>query len=109
MLDFFVQNAWAQDAPSSGGGFLGLLPLLLIFVVFYLFLIRPQMKQAREHKQMVDALQKGDEVVTSGGLVGRITRIGDSFIRIEIASGVEVNVQKHAVSATLPKGTIKTI
>lgn len=109
MLEFFVENAWAQDAPPSGGGFMGLLPLLLIFVVFYLFLIRPQMKQAKEHKQMVDALQKGDEVVTNGGLVGKITRIGDSFIQVEIASGVEVNVQKHAVSATLPKGTIKTI
>lgn len=109
MLDFFIENAWAQDAPPAGGGLMGLLPLLLIFVVFYFFLIRPQMKQAKEHKQMVEALAKGDEVVTSGGLVGRITAIGENFIQVEIAQGIEVKVQKHSVSATLPKGTMKTL
>ncbi len=109
MLEFFINNAWAQDAPPAGSGLMGLLPLILIFVVFYLFLIRPQMKQAKEHKQMVEALSKGDEVVTNGGIVGKITRIGDSFIQIEIAPEIEVKVQKHAVSATLPKGTIKTL
>jgi len=108
MLEFFVNNAWAQDAPPAGGGLMGLLPLILIFVVFYLFLIRPQMKQAKEHKQMVEALSKGDEIVTSGGLAGKITKIGDTFIHVEIANDVEVKVQKHAVSATLPKGTIKS-
>lgn len=109
MLDFFIQNAWAQEAPPVGGGIMSLLPLLLIFVIFYFFLIRPQMKQAREHKQMVEALSKGDEVVTAGGIVGRITSVGESFIEVEIASGIEVKVQKHSVSATLPKGTMKTI
>ncbi len=109
MLDFFIENAWAQDAPQSGGGLMSLLPLLLIFAVFYFFLIRPQMKQAREHKQMVDALAKGDEVVISGGLAGKISKIGDNFISVEIAPEVEVKVQKHAVTALLPKGTLKTL
>lgn len=109
MLEFFIQNAWAEEAPSQGGGIMGLLPLLLIFVVFYFFLIRPQMKQAKEHKQMVEALTKGDEVVTTGGLLGKINKVGDNFIILEIAKDIEVKVQKHAVSATMPKGTIKTL
>jgi preprotein translocase subunit YajC len=109
MPEFFIQNAWAQDAPPSGGGLMSLLPLILIFVVFYFFLIRPQMKQAREHKQMVEALAKGDEVVTSGGLLGRITKIGDTFIHVEIAPNIEVKIQKHSVTAVMPKGTIKTL
>ena len=88
---------------------MGLLPLVLIFAVFYFFLIRPQMKQAREHKQMVEALAKGDEVVTGGGLLGKITRIGDNFIIVEIAPNIEVKVQKHSVTAILPKGTLKTL
>jgi len=109
MLEFFIQNAWAVEAPSQGGGIMGLLPLLLIFVVFYFFLIRPQMKQAKEHKQMVEALTKGDEVVTTGGLLGKINKVGDNFIILEIAKDIEVKVQKHAVSATMPKGTVKTL
>ena len=109
MLEFFIQNAWAQDAPPAGSGFMSLLPLILIFVVFYFFLIRPQMKQAKEHKQMVEALAKGDEVVTSGGMLGKITKIGDSFIHVEIAPNIEVKVQKHSVTAILPKGTLKTL
>jgi preprotein translocase subunit YajC len=109
MLDFFIQNAWAQEAPPAGSGFMSLLPLILIFVVFYFFLIRPQMKQAREHKQMVEALAKGDEVVTSGGMLGKITKLGDTFIHVEIAPNVEVRIQKHSVSAVMPKGTIKTL
>jgi len=109
MTEFFMQSAWAQENTGGGGGLMGLLPLVLIFAVFYFFLIRPQMKQAREHKLMVEALAKGDEVVTSGGLLGRITRIGDNFIMVEIAPDIEVKVQKHAVSATLPKGTLKSL
>jgi preprotein translocase subunit YajC len=109
MPEFFIQNAWAQDASPPGGGLMSLLPLILIFVVFYFFLIRPQMKQAREHKQMVEALAKGDEVVTSGGLLGRITKIGDTFIHMEIAPNTEVKIQKHSVTAVMPKGTIKTL
>ena len=108
MLEFLISNAWAQGAPQAGGNsIMGLLPLILIFVVFYFFLIRPQMKQAKEHKQMVEALGKGDEIVTSGGLLGKITRVGDTFISVEIAPEIEVRIQKHSVSAVLPKGTIK--
>jgi len=84
------------------------LPLFIIFAVFYFFLIRPQMKQAKEHKQMVESLNKGDEVVTNGGMLGKINKVGDNFIILEIAKGVEVKVQKQAISATMPKGTIKT-
>ena len=109
MLEFLIQNAWAQDAPQQGGGGSLLIMMVIFFVIMYFMIIRPQMKQAREHKQMVDALAKGDEVVTNGGLVGKITKIGDSFILLEIASSVEVKIQKHSVSATLPKGTIKTL
>lgn len=107
MFEFFIENAWAQQAPPQQSGFLGLLPLILIFVIFYFFLIRPQMKQAKEHRQMVESLAKGDEVVTNGGLLGRITNVGDNFINLEIAKGLEVKIQKNAVSATMPKGTLK--
>ena len=109
MLEFFIQNAWAQEGPQQGGGSSLLIMMVIFFLIMYFMIIRPQMKQAKEHKQMVDALTKGDEVVTNGGLIGKITKIGDNFIQIEVASGVEVSIQKHAVSATLPKGTIKTI
>ena len=109
LMEFFIRNAWAEGTAPGGGGLMGLLPLVLIFAVFYFFLIRPQMKQAREHKQMVETLAKGDEVVTGGGLLGRITRIGDNFIVMEVAPNIEVKVQKHAVSTILPKGTLKTL
>lgn len=108
-MDFFISSAVAQDGAAGGGGFMGLLPLLLIFAVFYFFLIRPQMKQAREHRQMVEALAKGDEVVTSGGMMGKITKLGDDHILLEIAANIEVRVQKHAVTAVLPKGTLKSL
>lgn len=108
-MEFFMRSAWAQDQATGSGGLTSLLPLVLIFAVFYFFLIRPQMKQAREHRQMVEALAKGDEIVTGGGLLGRITRLGDNFITVEIAPDIEVKVQKHSVSAVLPKGTLKTL
>ncbi len=109
MSDFFINNAWAQGAPPAGGGVGSLFMFGMLFVVFYFFLIRPQMKQAKEHKQMVGSLTKGDEVVTNGGMLGRINKVGDNFIVLEIAKDVEVKVQKHAVSATMPKGTSKTL
>lgn len=108
MLEFFIQNAWAQDAAQQAGGSSFLIMIVIFFVIMYFMIIRPQMKQAKEHKQMVDSLTKGDEIVTNGGLAGKITKIGDSFIQIEVAPEVEVKVQKHAVSATLPKGTLKS-
>ncbi len=108
-MDFLIPNAWAAGAPAQGNALAEMLPLLILFVVFYLFLIRPQMKKAKEQRQMVDALQKGDEVVTSGGLLGRITQIGDNFLVLEVSKGIELKVQRQAVSQVLPKGTLKTL
>ena len=88
---------------------LSFLPIILMFVVLYLFMIRPQMKRAKETKQMIDALQKGDEVITAGGLVGKITKISDAYLSLEIAPNTEINVQRAAVQMLLPKGTIKSI
>ena len=84
-----------------------MLPLVLMFVVLYFVMIRPQMKRQKEHKTMIEALAKGDEVVTSGGLAGRITKLGESFLGVEIANGVEIQVQRAAVVQVLPKGTVK--
>ncbi|MCI0400037.1 MAG: preprotein translocase subunit YajC [Gammaproteobacteria bacterium] len=105
-----IADAWAQGASApSGLGWVEFIPLILLFVVFYYLLIRPQMKRAKEHKQMVEALNKGDEVVTNGGLLGCILDVGDHFIVLEVAKGIEVKVQKSAVAATVPKGTTKTL
>ena len=84
------------------------LPLIIIFVIFYFLLIRPQMKRAKEHKKLVADLGNGDEVVTNGGLLGRITNVGESFITVELADNVQIKVQRHAVSNVMPKGTIKS-
>lgn len=109
MMEFFINNAWAQETPPPGGGLFSLLPLIVLFAVFYFFLIRPQMKQAKEHRQLVEGLNKGDEVITNGGMLGRIKQIGDNFIVLEIASDTEVKVQRQSVSAIMPKGTLKTL
>lgn len=108
-MEFFLTTAWAQDAGAagSGGAWMQLLPLVLIFVVFYFLLIRPQTKRAKEHREMVGKLQAGDEVVTNGGMLGRIAEIGDNFMTLEIADGVSIKVQKTQVSQLMPKGTIK--
>jgi preprotein translocase subunit YajC len=104
-----ISNAYAQAAGGGEQGFLGLLPIVLMFVLLYFLMIRPQMKRAKDHKQMVEALQKGDEVITSGGVVGRISRLSDGYVILEIAPSTEINVQRTAVQTLLPKGTIKTI
>jgi len=105
-----ISPAWAQAAGApAGGGMESFILIGLMFVVLYFLMIRPQMKKAKEHKTMIDALQKGDEVVTAGGVVGRVTRIGDNYVTIEIAERVEVQVQRPAVQLVLPKGTIKNI
>jgi preprotein translocase subunit YajC len=108
-----ISTAFAQGFGGFGGsgdaGWTGLLPIVLMFVLLYFMLIRPQMKRAKEHKNMTEALQKNDEVVTSGGVLGKITKVGEAYITLEIASGIEVNVQKGAVQTLLPKGTIKSI
>jgi len=112
-MSFFISDAFAEGAEVAGAasqdsGLLGMLPLLLIFVLFYFMLIRPQAKRSKEHKNMVAALDKGDEVVTNGGLLGRVTDVGDSFLSVKIAEGVEVKVQRQSVSALVPKGTMKS-
>jgi preprotein translocase subunit YajC len=104
-----ISPAFAQSAPSGDTGYIGLLPIVLMFVLLYFLMIRPQMKRAKETKQMVEALQKGDEVITAGGVLGRITRISDAYISLEIAPNIEINVQKAAVQLLLPKGTLKSI
>ncbi|MGH6886641.1 MAG: preprotein translocase subunit YajC [Geminicoccales bacterium] len=104
-----ISNAYAQAAGGGESGFLGLLPIVLMFVLLYFLMIRPQMKRAKEHKQMVEALQKGDEVITAGGVVGRISRMGDAYVTVEIAPNTEISVQRTAVQTLLPKGTMKTL
>jgi preprotein translocase subunit YajC len=86
---------------------MSMLPLLLMFVVLYFVMIRPQMKKQKEHKAMIDALAKGDEIITAGGFLGKVSKLGDSFLSVELASGVEVQMQRSAVVQVLPKGTIK--
>jgi preprotein translocase subunit YajC len=110
----FISSAFAQTAPAAapeGGGmqssFMSLLPLVLMFVVLYFVMIRPQMKKQKEHRSMIDALAKGDEVATAGGLMGKVTKLGDTYLGVEVAPGVEVQVQRTAVVQVLPKGSIK--
>lgn len=107
-MNFFIQNAWANEAAPADAGLFNLIMLVVLFVVFYFLLIRPQTKRAKEHKQMVDSLQKGDEVVTNGGLLGKITELGDNFIALDVGNS-EVKVQRQAVAAVMPKGTMKTL
>jgi preprotein translocase subunit YajC len=104
-----ISPAFAQAAPSGDPGYIGLLPIVLMFVLLYFLMIRPQMKRAKETKQMIEALQKGDEVITAGGVVGRITRLGEAYLSLEIAPNIEISVQKAAVQVLLPKGTIKSL
>lgn len=106
-----ISTAHAQTAAGSDptGGFMQLLPIILMFVVLYFLMIRPQMKRAKEHKALVEALAKGDEVVTGGGIAGRITKVGETFIAVEVADTVEIQVQKQAVTMVLPKGTLRSL
>lgn len=90
-----------------GGGIGSMLPLVLMFVVLYFVMIRPQMKRQKEHKAMIDALAKGDDVVIAGGLLGRVAKMGESYLHVEVANGVEIQVQRSAVVQVLPKGTYK--
>jgi len=109
-MNFLISEAWA-DAPAGAAGQGGLSSLLLMggmLVVFYFVLIRPQQKRAKEHKTMLSALAKGDEVVTSGGALGRVTDLNDNYVTVEISEGVNMKVQRQAVQSVLPKGTIKS-
>lgn len=109
----FISSAFAQTAPAAAAGsdlsssFMSMLPLLLMFVVLYFVMIRPQMRRQKEHKSMLEALAKGDEVATGGGLLGRISKLGDTYVGVEVAPGVEVQVQRSAIVQVLPKGTLK--
>ena len=105
----FISNAYAQAAGGAQDQLLGFLPIILMFAVLYFLMIRPQMKRAKEQKSMIDALAKGDEVVSAGGIVGRITKVGETYITLEVSQGVEMQVQKSAIQMLLPKGTIKAI
>jgi len=108
-MEWLIASAHAQAAGGAQpNALLQMLPLALIFVVFYFLLIRPQQKRAKEHKAMVSALAAGDEVVIAGGVLGRIAEIRDQFLVVEIADGVQVKVQRHTVTSVLPKGTLKS-
>jgi preprotein translocase subunit YajC len=109
----FISSAFAQTAPAAAAGgdmqstLMSMLPLLLMFGVLYFVMIRPQMKKQKEHRAMIDALAKGDEIVTAGGLLGKVSKMDEAFIGVELASGVEVQMQRSAVVQVLPKGSIK--
>ena len=111
----FISSAYVQSAPAALGGsdlsssLTSMLPLLLMFAVLYFVMIRPQMKRQKEHKTMIDALGKGDEVSTAGGFVGRITLLEDNYVRLEISKGVEIQLQRSAISQVMPKGTLKSV
>ncbi|HQU47578.1 MAG TPA: preprotein translocase subunit YajC [Casimicrobiaceae bacterium] len=106
-----ISPAYAQAAASGGSESLlaTMLPMVAIFAIFYFLMIRPQQKKQKEHRAMIDALEKGNEVVTAGGIVGRVSKVEDQYVGVEIASGVEIRVQRHAISQLLPKGTLKSL
>ena len=108
-----ISNAFAQAAPAAAqdpmSSITGMLPLIFMFVVLYFLMIRPQMKRAKEHKALLEGLQKNDEVLTQGGIVGKVVSISDSYVTVEVAANTQIIVQKQAIGAVLPKGTIKSI
>ena len=105
-----ISNAFAQStAAGDAGGLMSFIPLILMFVVLYFIMIRPQMKRQKEMKAMLEALAAGDEVITVGGILGKVTAVKDQYITVEIVAGTEVQMQKNAVTSVLPKGTIKSI
>lgn len=107
-MSFFISDAVAQAAPAPQGfDIASLLPLIILFVIFYFLLIRPQQKKAKEHKKLIGSLSKGDEIVTQGGILGKVTAVSEGYLTCKIADNVEVKLQSHAVAMVLPKGTIK--
>lgn len=109
----FISNAYAQGAGGVESQLFSFLPIILMFVVLYFLMIRPQMKRAKDHKTMLGALQRGDEVITAGGMVGKVTKVGDGYVTMEVGSqgdkAIEMQFQKGSVQTLLPKGTIKAI
>ncbi|MGH8109258.1 MAG: preprotein translocase subunit YajC [Arenimonas sp.] len=109
LLDFFISPAAAQSAAAPAGGGFGMLIMIgVTFVVMWFLMIRPQMKRQKEHRELISKLSKGDEVITSGGIAGRVDDIGDNFITVEIAENTKIKLQKNAINAVLPKGTLKS-
>ena len=109
LLDLLIAPAHAQSAPAAGGSMMSTLLLPIVFLaVMYFLMIRPQMKRQKEHRSMLDRLQRGDEVITSGGIAGTVSEMGDNFVAVEIANGVQVRVQRAAIANVLPKGTLKS-
>jgi len=107
-MDLFISNAYAQAAGGGSSTLVSLLPMLLIFAVFYFLLIRPQQKRQKEHRGMVANLGKGDEVLSNGGLLGKVSKVGENYITVELGEGMTVKMQAAAVAQVLPKGTIKS-
>jgi len=111
----FISSAFAQSAPAAAGGsdmmssLTGMLPLVLMFVVLYFVMIRPQMRKQKEHRTMIEALAKGDEVATAGGLLGKVTQMGESYLTLEISPGVQVQLQRSAIVQVLPKGALGSV
>ena len=106
----FIGNAYAQAAATpAGGGIIEFLPLVALAAIFYFMILRPQQKRSKEQKTMLGGLQKGDEVVTAGGVLGRVTKVGDNYVNVEITENITVLLQKNAIQTVLPKGTIKSI
>ncbi len=104
----FISNAYAQAAGAAPeSSLMSFLPIILMFVVLYFVMIRPQMKRQKEQKAMLDALAKGDEVITAGGIAGKVTKVTDAFVSVEVSNGVDIQIQKSAVTTLLPKGTLK--
>ncbi|MGY8525907.1 preprotein translocase subunit YajC [Paracidovorax citrulli] len=107
-----ISNAFAQTAGTAGGaagGLMSFLPIILMFAVLWFIMIRPQMKRQKEAKAMLEALAKNDEVVTAGGILGRVTKVNEQYVTVEVAEGMEITVQKNAVTAVLPKGSLKSL
>ena len=107
----FVNEAWAQAPSAAPGGLdlMSMLPILLMFVVLYFLMLRPQMKRQKEHKALLDSLQKGDEVVTGGGMLGKVSKLTDNYVSVEVSDKVEITVQRASIQLVLPKGTLKNI
>ena len=106
-MSIFFENAWAQGGATGGDSVLSFLPLIIIFVVFYFLLIRPQSKKQKEHQEMISSLEVGNEVVTAGGVLGKIKEINDQYVQLQISESVIIKVQRHTIGALMPKGTIK--
>ncbi|RUM93060.1 MAG: preprotein translocase subunit YajC [Thiothrix sp.] len=106
-MDFLINTAHAQGAPPAGGGFEFLIMIGIFFAIMYFMIIRPQSKRAKEHKSLLESLSKGDEVVTTGGILGKVTALDENFITLKISAGVDVQIQRQAVTSVMPKGTMK--